>query len=136
MGDVNLRSLIFHVCFLLAMVRSYQKKKPLKYSRMDLLEAIRVVKEKKMKVSIAATKFGVPQLTLYDHISEKVRIGTGAPTILTSAEEKKIIASLQVLQEIGFGLTKELAGIVIRDYLHDWPLRPNKQVIKISPIHR
>ena len=40
-------------------------------------------------------------------------------------EEKEIVVSLQVLQEIGFGLTKELAGIVIRDYLKDQPERPN-----------
>jgi len=33
--------------------------------------------------------------------------------------------TVQVLQEIGFGLTKELVGIVIRDYLKDQPARPN-----------
>ena len=43
---------------------------------------------------------------------------------LTVAEEKKIVVTLQVLQEVGFGLTKELAGIVIRDYLKDQPQRP------------
>ena len=48
-----------------------------------------------------------------------------APTVLTHAEEKEIVVSLQVLQEIGFGLTKELAGLVIRDYLRDQPFRPN-----------
>lgn len=35
------------------------------------------------------------------------------------------MVSLQVLQEIGFELTKELAGVVIRDYLKDQPTRPN-----------
>ena len=53
------------------------------------------------------------------------KIGAGAPTILSHAEEKEIVVTLQGLQEMGFGLTKELAGTVIKDYLHDQPLRPN-----------
>ena len=93
---------------------------------MDLLEAIRAVKQRNMKVSTAASKFGIPQSTLYDHVNKGcIQIGAGAPTVLTHAEEKEIVVSLQVLQEIGFGLTKELAGLVIRDYLRDQPFRPN-----------
>ena len=53
------------------------------------------------------------------------KIGAGAPTILTKEEEKEIVSILQVLQEMGFGLTKELVGIVIRDYLSDQPGHPN-----------
>ena len=52
------------------------------------------------------------------------RIGGGAPTVLTEGEEKEIVVTLQVLQEIGFGFTKELVGVVIRDYLKDQPYRP------------
>ena len=40
-------------------------------------------------------------------------------------EEKEIVVTLQVLQEIGFGLTKELVGLVVCDYLKDQPFRPN-----------
>ena len=32
---------------------------------------------------------------------------------------------MQVLQEIGFGLTKDLVWVVVRDYLKDRPYRPN-----------
>jgi hypothetical protein len=32
---------------------------------------------------------------------------------------------LHVLQEIGFGLFKDLVGIEIRDYHYDQPLKPN-----------
>ena len=80
-----------------------------------------------MRTSVAALKFRVPQSTLYDHTNKYKRgaIGVGAPTILTKVEEKEIVVTLQVLQEIGFGVTKELAGLVIRDYLKDHPLRPN-----------
>ena len=79
-----------------------------------------------MKVTVAARQFKVPVTTLYDHTKGCVcKIGAGAPTVLTPAEEKEIVMSLQVLQEIGFGLTKELAGIVISDYLRDQPDQPN-----------
>ena len=40
------------------------------------------------------------------------KIGAGAPTILSHAEEKEIVVTLQGLQEMGFGLIKELAGTV------------------------
>ena len=72
---------------------------------MDLLEAIRAVKEK-MPVSVAATRFGIPQSTLHDHTNGDKRVGAGTPTILTPAEEKKAVFTLQVLQELGFGLTR------------------------------
>ena len=79
-----------------------------------------------MKVPVAAEKYHVPLSTLYDHIKERVtKVGAGAPTILTKEEEKELVVSLQVLQEMGFGLIKELVGIVIRNYLNDQPGRPN-----------
>jgi len=49
------------------------------------------------------------------------RLGAGAPTVLTEEEEKEIVVSVQVLQEIGFDLMKELVGTVIRDYLAGLP---------------
>ena len=79
-----------------------------------------------MKRSVAARKFSVPATTLFDHVSGKhLRIGARAPTVLSPAEEKEIVVSLQVLQEIGFGLTKDLVGVIIHDYLKDQPTRPN-----------
>ena len=79
-----------------------------------------------MKVPVAAEKYHVPLSTLYDHIKERMtKIGAGAPTIPTKEEEKEIVVTLQVLQEMGFGLTKELVGIIISDYLNDQPGRPN-----------
>ena len=82
------------------MVRKYQRNRPIKYWRMDLLEAIRAVKEK-MPITVAATRFGIPQSTLHDHTKGDNRIGAGTPTILTPAEEKEVVVTLQVLQEMG-----------------------------------
>lgn len=107
-------------------MRAYKQKKPLKYMEKQLLAAIDAVKLQKMKVTLAARKFNIPATTLYDHTKGRLcKIGAGAPTVLTPGEEKEIVVTLQVLQEIGFGLTKELAGVVIRDYLKDQTTRPN-----------
>ena len=108
------------------MVRHYQRMKCQKYTSEQLLAAIRSIKEHGMKVAVAAEKYHVPLSTLYDHIKERViKIGAGAPTVLTKEEEKEIVITLQVLQEMGFELTKELVGIVICDYLNDQPGHPN-----------
>ena len=103
------------------MVRHYQRLKCQKYTSEQLPAAIRSVKERNIiKVPVAAEKYHVPLSTLYHHVKERVtKIGAGAPTILTKEEEKEIVVSLQVLQEMGFGLTKELVGIIIRDYWND-----------------
>ena len=107
------------------MVRTYKRKTTSKYSSEALLAAVKAVKEQGMKRSVAARKFSVPATTLFDHVSGKhSRIGAGAPTILSPAEEKEIVVSLQVLQEIGFGLTKDLVGVIIHDYLKDQSTRP------------
>ena len=82
-----------------------------------MLHAIKAVNNKKMKVPMAARKYNVPVSPLYDHTRGKVaKIGPGAPTVLREMEEKEIVISLQVLQEMGFGLTKELVRIAIQDY--------------------
>ena len=59
--------------------------------------------------------------TITDHVKNAhLTVGAGHPTVFSVAEEKEL-----VLQEIGFGMTKEL---VLGDYLCDQPLRFN-------PIH-
>ena len=75
---------------------------------------------------MASKRFDIPLTTLGDHVKRGVtRIGAGAPTVLTKEEEREVVATTQVLQQMGFGLTKELVGIVIKDYLDNQPFRPN-----------
>ena len=79
-----------------------------------------------MSRSAAACRFDIPQSTLFYHISgEYSKAGAGAQTILSPVEEKEIVITLQMLQEIGFGMTKELVRVVIHDHLKDQPTRPN-----------
>ena len=65
------------------------------------MEAVHAVKKRKMKVSAAVARFGIPHSTLYDHAKRDIRIGGGSPAILSHAEEKEIFVTLQVLQEMG-----------------------------------
>ena len=108
------------------MVRTYKRKTSTKYSAEALLATATAVKEQGMKRSAAARRFNAPATTIFDHVSGRYsRIGAGGPTILSPAEEREIVITLQVLQEMGFGLTKNLVGVVIHDYLKDQPARPN-----------
>lgn len=43
----------------------------------------------------------------------------GRPTILTPQEEKELVVTCQVLQQMGFGVTREILSSVVQDYLHD-----------------
>ena len=64
--------------------------------------------------------------SLRDHFKNPgLKIGSGHPTVFSNSEEKQIVAALQALQEIGFGLTRDLASVVIHDYLADQPDRVN-----------
>ena len=108
------------------MVRTYKRKTSTRYSPEALQAAVKAVKEDGMSRSAAARRFDIPPSTLFYHISgEYSKVGAGAPTILSPVEEREIVITLQVLQEIGFGMTKELVGVVIHDYLKDQPTRPN-----------
>ena len=108
------------------MVRTYSRKKPSRYTPEQLKAAVEAVNRGEVKLCQASRKYGIPLTTLGDHAKRGLtRIGAGSPTILTENEEKEIVVSVQVLQEIGFGLTKELVGVVVRDYLKDQEFRPN-----------
>ena len=54
-----------------------------------------------MTRSAASKKYEVPTTTLFNHLSGKSSgIGTGSPTILSHAEERELVTTLQFLQGI------------------------------------
>ena len=80
------------------MVRTYKRKMSTRYSPEALQAAVKAVKEHGMSGSAAAHRFDVPPSTLFYHISgEYSKVGAGAPTILSPAEEKEFVITLQVL---------------------------------------
>lgn len=106
-------------------MRAYRRKAPARYTVRQLEVAVEAVKCGDLKLCQAVRRFNIPLTTLGDHARRGLStVGAGSPTILTRAEEKEIVVSAQVLQEIGFGLTKDLVGVVVRNYLKDQPFRP------------
>lgn len=89
-----------------------------KWTGKQLELALEAVKKGEMKPHRAALKFGVPSSTLYDHLKgrSQKRYG-GRPTVLSTQEEKEIVVSCEVLQQFGFPLTKDMVGIIVRDFL-------------------
>ena len=47
------------------------------------------------------------------------KAGAGGPTVLTAAEEREVALTCLALADMGFGLTRELVGVVLSDYLQD-----------------
>ena len=89
-----------------------------KWSDEQLKAAMAAVSSKQLRPEAAARKFSIPASTLRDHLSgkSKRRYG-GRGTILTPDEEKEIERVCQVMQELGFPLTKEFVSVALRDYL-------------------
>ena len=98
------------------MLRRYQKKRDgSKWTEDDMKAAVELVARKELTLAAAAFRFGIPKTTLHAHIhGTSTKVGARRATVLTPTEEKEIAVTLQILQEIGFPLTREL---VIQDYL-------------------
>ena len=72
---------------------------------------------KGLSVRSLAKKFGVPPTTLQHHVNTESQISAGQPTVLTHTEEREIVYSCQVLLEMGFGMTRDMVGNIVVDYL-------------------
>ena len=58
-----------------------------------------------------AHKFGFPLTILHE------KVGAGGPTVLSISEEQEIAVACMTLADMGFGLTREVVGGIVRDYL-------------------
>ena len=94
--------------------------------------ALELVARKELTLSAVAFRVGIPKTTLHAHIhGTPTKVGAGRATVLTPTKEKEIAVTLQVLQEIGFPLTWELAASVIQDYLkHEAIANPFKKTLE------
>jgi hypothetical protein len=88
--------------------------------------AINEVKDRReVSIRSIAVKYGIPPTTLYGHINQTATsIGAGKPSVLTHDEEQEIIYCCQVLQELGFAITKDSVTSIVCQYLSDTQ-RPN-----------
>ena len=95
--------------------------------REKLQAALQELRKKKgVSVRSLARKYGIPPSTLHRHARMESRIGVGRPTILTPEEEEEVVYSCQVLQEMGFGMTREMVGAIVVDYVpyNHWQRQP------------
>ena len=98
------------------MVRSYKNTKAVPYSNEDLDAAVALLRnDKSMSFRPAACYFGIPTKTLHDHYKEiRLQVGAGKPTILSRDEKREMALTCMVLQDLGFGLTKDVVFLVVR----------------------
>ena len=81
-----------------------------------MVAAMKAVQSKELSIRAAGAKFGIPSSTLHDHLrGTSTKRYDGAPTILTANEEKEIVTSCLVMQELGFPLTREFVSMALRD---------------------
>ena len=108
------------------MPRHYRRSnKKNNWSDRQLESALEAVKKGELNPHRAAMKYGVPSSTLYDHLKGKSKKRYGGPsTVLSPSEEKEIVRSCEILQGLGFPLTRDMVGLIIRDYLRNCD-RPN-----------
>ncbi|CAF3636594.1 unnamed protein product [Rotaria sp. Silwood1] len=79
------------------------------YPKENLLEAIRLAKEKQMTSVEASEYYHVPQSTIRSHISnDLLRVDAGRPFYLSSKQEPYLVELIKSLDEIGIRLTKNV----------------------------
>ena len=91
-----------------------------KWKQEQLEAALNMIESGKEKETIhkLAKKHGIPLSTLYDHARKKVSKNRASrPTVLTWVEEEELVYCCQVLQEMGFGMTKENVTAIATDYV-------------------
>lgn len=95
------------------MPRIYIKKgKNNQWTSAQLAAALKSVSEG-MSIRGAATRYHIPSSTLHDHVSGKrTRVHSGAPTVLTASEEKEVVTSCEVMQQLGL-------AVALRDFLKE-----------------
>lgn len=78
----------------------------------QLAAALKAIKSKDLRVRATGDKYSIPKSTLHDHLQgkSKRRYG-GPPTVLTTEEEKEVVRSCLVMQELGFPLTKDFVAL-------------------------
>lgn len=103
------------------MPRTYVKKGTKNHwTDAQLAAAKKAVTSGDMSVRAAGARYGIPKSTLSDHLKgiSKKRYG-GPSTVLTPAEEKELVTSCLVMQELGFPLTKYHVSLAVMEYLKD-----------------
>lgn len=74
-----------------------------------------------MSLRKASMQYGVPVMTIYDHIEDGAR--PGRPTVLSREIERKIVDKMKNAAKQGFGITRRLLKVKVARLI-----RSNKKV--------
>ena len=96
-----------------SMPRTYIKKgTENKWSDEQLQAAMTAVKSKELSAAAAARRYGIPASTLHDHLVGKSKRRYGERRqLLTPVEEKEVERVCQVMQELGYPLTRDFVSM-------------------------
>ncbi|CAG2249671.1 unnamed protein product [Mytilus edulis] len=85
------------------------------YTTESLQKAVNDVKHNNMSLRKSSMKYGVPVMTIHDHIAGKVDDGAkpGRPTVLSFEVERKIVEKIKNAAKQGFGITRRLLKVKI-----------------------
>jgi len=92
--------------------------KPPKWTQGQLTAALQYYhthKGKESQRSVAAA-FGIPKSTFSDYVSGKVEVGSrpGPPSVLTKAEEDKLVDYCLHMAKCGYGRTREQVCLTVK----------------------
>lgn len=84
------------------MVRHYKKKKPHRYDKQKLLQAVQAVTKQGVSLRKAAGLFNIPFATLRLHVVHpNMKVGSGVSTLLSETEEDHLAHALVYLAKCG-----------------------------------
>jgi len=87
------------------------------YDEEDFQKALVDIREGRLSVRKAAILHDVPRSSLQDTLNEKHPKKDGGPTVLSDAEEKRIVAMMLLMSEWGFPWTSSDLCHFVKSYL-------------------
>ncbi|CAF4806752.1 unnamed protein product [Pieris macdunnoughi] len=102
------------------MVRNYKRKKEKAYTRDMLLEAVKLVKQKKLNSYAAAERFNIPRSTIISHVYAtrgQKQINPGKDTVFSRSFEQEISSYLKIMEKNGFALTTKEVKALVSEYV-------------------
>lgn len=113
------------------MPNKYIKKKIPRYTREDITNAVREVKNDGLSMYAAAQKYGIPTTTLFDKIKETYSTNVVGRRLAIPLEiENRLADAIKVMEKWGFGLSREevlnLVALFVTSNNLDTPFTNNK----------
>lgn len=111
-------------CYSFQMVRNYKRKREKAYTRENLLEAVKLVKQKKINSYVAAERFNIPRSTIISHVYAtrgQKQINPGKDTVFSKSFEQEISSFLKIMEKKWISLDYKRSQVIgIRVHQKEW----------------